>query len=368
MVRTPDTRFGFWVSAVVIGAALGLVQPGEAQELSVEPGPPPPDISVQPAAPPPDISVEPAPPPPEISVEPAPPPPEISVEPAPPPPDISVEPGTGLQPAAPAEVVQPAAPADLAQPAAPAEVVQPAAPAEVVQPPAPAEVVQPAATVEEVADADTIQVNEPLPDCASSPPPCVSVRQGGVQDLQDAAGGEILHPTSPATEIQDAASIEYVQPVAPTTEVQDTAPIEQTLPSRAFERYFGQVLGLPDGQIFDVVEFCLRKGDHPVPVEEYLVSDTCLPADFPYRPVVKWTKAGLRAMDPLGACSAPIEGVPFVADFRDSCDTHDLGYDVLRFFKRAGGERRAVDALFGRDLMADCEKRVRASSDPVAGN
>jgi hypothetical protein len=77
--------------------------------------------------------------------------------------------------------------------------------------------------------------------------------------------------------------------------------------------------------------------------------------------VVKWTKAGLRATDPWGACSTPtpqpIEGFPGVADFRESCDTHDLGYDLLRWIKRGGAERRAVDALFGKDLRAACKDR-----------
>ena len=44
-------------------------------------------------------------------------------------------------------------------------------------------------------------------------------------------------------------------------------------------------------------------------------------------------------------------------DFTVACDTHDLGYDLLRFFRIGGGARAAVDRLFGSDMRYDCSTR-----------
>jgi RHS repeat-associated protein len=62
-----------------------------------------------------------------------------------------------------------------------------------------------------------------------------------------------------------------------------------------------------------------------------------------------------------GGCSAPMMGNTGRSfNFTRACQTHDLGYDLMRFFGSSGsrgGTRRAVDALFGRDLVSHCGGR-----------
>ena len=68
------------------------------------------------------------------------------------------------------------------------------------------------------------------------------------------------------------------------------------------------------------------------------------------------TENGNRAELSTGSCSAPVVG-DFVRDFRDSCKTHDVGYDLTRFLDssgRWGGTRRAVDNLLKDDLGGVC--------------
>ena len=68
------------------------------------------------------------------------------------------------------------------------------------------------------------------------------------------------------------------------------------------------------------------------------------------------TENGNRAALSTGSCSAPGAG-DFVRDFRDSCTTHDVGYDLMRFFDSSGkwgGTRRAVDNLLKDDLGGVC--------------
>lgn len=73
------------------------------------------------------------------------------------------------------------------------------------------------------------------------------------------------------------------------------------------------------------------------------------------------TLAGWRAMLTGGDhCSkAPDRGPNF--NFSNACDTHDLGYELMRFFGTRGtsipGARQYVDSLFLNDMRADCHRR-----------
>lgn len=73
------------------------------------------------------------------------------------------------------------------------------------------------------------------------------------------------------------------------------------------------------------------------------------------------TLAGWRAMLTGGDhCSkAPDKGPNF--NFINACDTHDLGYELMRFFGTQGpripGARQYVDSLFLNDMRADCHHR-----------
>jgi len=74
---------------------------------------------------------------------------------------------------------------------------------------------------------------------------------------------------------------------------------------------------------------------------------------------VKKTKAGLRAMRSDGSCSGG-PGSAFFFNFNNACKTHDLGYDLMRFFRSSGSwgsTRWVVDFLFLEDMTADCRGR-----------
>jgi RHS repeat-associated protein len=63
-----------------------------------------------------------------------------------------------------------------------------------------------------------------------------------------------------------------------------------------------------------------------------------------------------------GACGGPQGDTGRTFNFRRACQTHDLGYDLMRYFRSSGtrgSTRRAVDALFGRDLVSHCRTRSR---------
>jgi len=77
------------------------------------------------------------------------------------------------------------------------------------------------------------------------------------------------------------------------------------------------------------------------------------------------TDAGHRLWLRHGSCSNVSNTGPSW-DFTRACQTHDLGYDLLRFFGttgRRGHLRRAVDALFHRDMDAHCSRREPLVSD-----
>ena len=78
------------------------------------------------------------------------------------------------------------------------------------------------------------------------------------------------------------------------------------------------------------------------------------------RVLVAGTDAGRRALRSNGSCSSPIGDTGRSFNFRNACRTHDLGYDLIRFFGTSGqwgSLRAAVDDLFGGDMLAHCSRR-----------
>lgn len=72
-------------------------------------------------------------------------------------------------------------------------------------------------------------------------------------------------------------------------------------------------------------------------------------------------KGGRRALRSDGGCSAPLLGNTGGSfNFTNACKTHDLGYDLMRFFGSSGSLgsiRRAVDSNFRGDMKAHCSGR-----------
>jgi Prokaryotic phospholipase A2 len=66
------------------------------------------------------------------------------------------------------------------------------------------------------------------------------------------------------------------------------------------------------------------------------------------------TPSGNRAVLSNGGCSVPVVG-DHPAAFHNACQTHDLGYDLMRCFNSSGQHgdiRKAVDNNFFNDLKA----------------
>jgi hypothetical protein len=64
------------------------------------------------------------------------------------------------------------------------------------------------------------------------------------------------------------------------------------------------------------------------------------------------TRRGNRAVLSSGSCSVPGPG-----SFKNACRTHDLGYNLMRFFGssgRRGSSRKAVDNLLFNDFKGVC--------------
>jgi RHS repeat-associated protein len=86
------------------------------------------------------------------------------------------------------------------------------------------------------------------------------------------------------------------------------------------------------------------------------------------------TKAGNRAMRGEGGCSHVASKGGFF-NFRNACRTHDLGYDLMRWFGSSGflgSSRAGVDLLFLNDMRADCRARrylvpLEGACNAVAG-
>lgn len=90
-----------------------------------------------------------------------------------------------------------------------------------------------------------------------------------------------------------------------------------------------------------------------------------IPADFAdvmgYQPKSVATENGHEMLiKPSGDCSAP--GPDHLwASFESACQTHDLGYDLLRYAAQAGGElgpwaRSAIDDQFSATVHSQCDE------------
>jgi YD repeat-containing protein len=69
------------------------------------------------------------------------------------------------------------------------------------------------------------------------------------------------------------------------------------------------------------------------------------------------TKAGRRAVLRNGDHCTKSPDTGFAWNFKNACDTHDLGYDVEHYWHRGGILRRASDSLINNDMKADCKHR-----------
>jgi RHS repeat-associated protein len=87
------------------------------------------------------------------------------------------------------------------------------------------------------------------------------------------------------------------------------------------------------------------------------------------------TQAGWRKME-IGrnadGCSRPASNTGFSHDFTNACATHDLGYELLRFFgwrrkQTIPGARQMIDSLFLNDMKADCRLRWLGARGPCFG-
>lgn len=89
---------------------------------------------------------------------------------------------------------------------------------------------------------------------------------------------------------------------------------------------------------------------------------TAIPADFGdvmgYEPVVVAAPGGVPVLvKPAGDCSSAFGATTF--DFDLACKHHDLGYDLLRYAARTGGElgpwaRRAIDDRLAATMHEQC--------------
>lgn len=99
---------------------------------------------------------------------------------------------------------------------------------------------------------------------------------------------------------------------------------------------------------------CLRS-DHPTTLD-YATGAECAPEGFPYEPVMKMTKAGMRATDPYtdGCSNVPDTGATF--NFKNACATHDYLADLQRFGVTSVSEP-SMDNQLLLDMKADCKGR-----------
>lgn len=94
-------------------------------------------------------------------------------------------------------------------------------------------------------------------------------------------------------------------------------------------------------------------------MHDLLTGAAPFPADFEkvmgYSPVRVETKHGTRMQDPNGDVSSP-GGIGPTEDFLPAAKTHDLGYDILRYFGKTGQPlgpeaRKVADAQFREDCF-----------------
>jgi hypothetical protein len=101
---------------------------------------------------------------------------------------------------------------------------------------------------------------------------------------------------------------------------------------------------------------------------DYLVGRACPPSGFAgamgYEPVLLRTEYGWRYTKPAwagGYCTAPLSDHAPFWNFRTACQTHDYGYDLVRY---GVGDRAEADSLLYRDMMAGCAGR--GAGDAIA--
>lgn len=102
------------------------------------------------------------------------------------------------------------------------------------------------------------------------------------------------------------------------------------------------------------------------------ISDV-IPADFAavmgYQPKLITDASGsARWVKPAGTCSSPFE---VWKRFETACQTHDLGYDLLRYAAVTGGElgpwaRKAIDHRLVDDMQARCAESGSATCGVLA--
>lgn len=103
------------------------------------------------------------------------------------------------------------------------------------------------------------------------------------------------------------------------------------------------------------------EADPGAPAIDYLVGRACPPAGFAeamgYEPVLVRTSHGWRYTKPAwahGNCSGPVEDTGPFWDFTAACQTHDYGYDLVRF---GVGDRAHADELLHKDMAISCQGR-----------
>ena len=100
---------------------------------------------------------------------------------------------------------------------------------------------------------------------------------------------------------------------------------------------------------------------------EYLVGVACPPPGFArelgYEPVLIRSAEGWRFTRPSwaeGRCNGPIRNQGLFWDFGVACQTHDYGYDLVRF---GIGDRAEADALLYRDMLRSCQRQWLVGSE-----
>jgi hypothetical protein len=94
---------------------------------------------------------------------------------------------------------------------------------------------------------------------------------------------------------------------------------------------------------------------------QYLIGIACPPPGFSevfgYRPVLVKTFNEWRFTRPAwtgSRCNGPAGNTGPFWNFTVACQTHDYGYDLLRF---GLGDRPDIDELLYADMMANCDRR-----------
>ncbi len=102
--------------------------------------------------------------------------------------------------------------------------------------------------------------------------------------------------------------------------------------------------------------------DPTATTQELLTGEACPPEGFAatmgYEPVLKDTPYGWRYTKPDwagGFCSPPLTDHGPSWDFQTACQTHDYGYDLVRF---GVGDRADADTLLYEDMMRTCTRGV----------